>query len=129
MTPLPKPGDILNYVFLFSHERDAGRDEGIKARPVIVVAVKGQRVWAVAVTTKGEKRPGVLPIPDQVARSAGLAPGSAVVINQFNHFIWLGFDIRPVTPEPGYIAGRIPPGFLNTIIDSITPTARRISRD
>ena len=35
MTELPRPGDILRYVYLFLREsRD--RDEGVKERPVVV---------------------------------------------------------------------------------------------
>jgi hypothetical protein len=129
MTPLPKVGDILHYVFLFAHEKAAGRDEGIKTRPVMVAAVKDQRVFTLAITTKGEKSASTLAIPDVVADAAGLARGTGVVIDQYNHFTWLGFDIRPVTSEPSYVAGRMPPGFTNSILSALLAKATAINRD
>lgn len=129
MTPLPKVGDILHYVFLFIHDKAAGRDEGIKTRPVMVAAVKDQRVFTVAITTKGEASVSTLPIPDAVADAAGLVRGTAVVIDQYNHFTWLGYDIRPVTSEPSFVAGRMPPGFTNSILSALLANAASINRD
>jgi len=57
MTPLPKVGDILHYVYLFTHEQQTGRDEGVKTRPVMVIATQGQRVFTVAITTKADRQP------------------------------------------------------------------------
>ncbi|EQB05082.1 hypothetical protein [Sphingobium baderi] len=129
MTPLPKVGDILHYVFLFTHDKAVGRDEGIKTRPVMVAAVKDQRVFTVAITTKGEASVSTLPIPDAVADAAGLVRGTAVVIDQYNHFTWLGYDIRPVTSEPSFVAGRMPPGFTNSILSALLANAASINRD
>ena len=129
MTPLPRIGDILHYVYLFTHEQQAGREEGIKTRPVVVIATRGQRVFTVAITTKADKQRATLPIPDRVADLAGLARGTSVVVEQYNHFTWIGYDIRPVTPEPSYVAGRMPPGFTNTIISALKANATGIDRD
>lgn len=130
MTPLPKIGDVLHYVYLFTHEHEAGRDDGIKTRPMVVVATRGQRVFTVAITTKGDRKTGVLAIPDKVADIAGLARGTSVVVDQYNHFTWLGYDIRPVTSEPSYVAGRMPPGFTNTIISTLLDgRAKGVDRD
>lgn len=129
MTPLPKVGDILHYVFLFTHDKAAGRDEGIKTRPVMVAAVKDQRLFTVAITTKGEASASTFPIPDAVADAAGLVRGTAVVIDQYNHFTWLGYDIRPVTSEPSFVAGRMPPAFTNSILSALLANAASINRD
>ena len=86
-TELPRPGDILRYVYLFHHEsRD--RDEGVKERPVVVIDAdpSTRRVAVVAVTTKGERNPGAIALPDAVAAAAGLSRGSAVVVNEYNAF-------------------------------------------
>ncbi|QPI75512.1 hypothetical protein [Sphingobium sp. Cam5-1] len=129
MTPLPNVGDILHYVFLFTHDKAAGRDEGIKTRPVMVAAVRDGRVFTLAITTKGEASASTLPIPDAVADAAGLTRGTGVVIDQYNHFTWLGYDIRPVTSEPSYVAGRMPPGFTNAILSALLANAAAINRD
>ena len=52
-----------------------------------------------------------------------------MVIDQYNHFTWLGFDIRPVTAEPSYVAGRMPPGFLGGILSAIIGKAKAVDRD
>ena len=88
-TPLPRVGDVLNYVFLFAREAQAGRDEGAKARPVMVMSVVGRRVTVMPLTTKGEDNPASsLPIPDPVAKAMGLRgdAGSSLVPGELNAF-------------------------------------------
>ena len=65
-----------------------------------MIAVQSQRAFTAAIATKSDKAGQTLAIPDAVADPAGLARGTSVVIDQYNHFTWLGFDIRPVTAEP-----------------------------
>ena len=126
---LPRPGDILRYVYLFHHEsRD--RDEGVKERPVVVIDAdpSTRRVAVVAVTTKGERNPGAIALPDAVASAAGLSRGSAVVVNEYNAFTWLGFDIRPVAG--GFVTGRLPPGFAHKVLTAAaTGGAVAVERD
>ena len=128
-TELPRPGDILRYVYLFHHEsRD--RDEGVKERPVVVIDAdpSTRRVAVVAVTTKGERNPGAIALPDAVAAAAGLSRGSAVVVNEYNAFTWLGFDIRPVAG--GFVTGRLPPGFAHKVLTAAaTGGAVAVERD
>ena len=44
---------------------------------------------------------------------------SSIVVSEFNRFRWPGYDIRPLMKRPGYIAGRLPPGFTDKIIAEI----------
>ena len=110
-----KIGHVLRYVYLFKSEAAAGADEGVKERPVIVLHVDSdtRRVYVLPVTTKGEGKPGAIPLPGEVASACGLAPQSSILVTEYNHFKWLGFDIRPVAE--GYVAGRLPPGFTAKI--------------
>ena len=114
-TELPRPGDILRYVYLF-HRESRKRDEGVKERPVVVLDADPatRRVAVVAVTTKGERNPGTIALPDAVASAAGLSCGSAVVVSEYNAFTWLGYDIRPVSN--GFVAGRLPPRFAHKVL-------------
>ena len=114
-TDLPRPGDILRYVYLF-HRESRDRDEGVKDRPVVVIDADPatRRVAVVAITTKGERHPGTIALPDAVASAAGLSRGSAVVVSEYNAFTWLGYDVRPVAN--GFVAGRLPPGFAQKIL-------------
>ncbi|MBB3862607.1 hypothetical protein GGQ88_003909 [Novosphingobium hassiacum] len=129
-TDRPAAGHILRYVYLFEEEQRQGRDEGVKERFVVIVGVEGSRYLVAAITTKGEGRKNAIVIPDEIARTAGLAPGSAIVISEFNRFTWPGFDIRPLMKQPGYIAGRLPPRFTAKIIDAIAAwRAAPVDRD
>ncbi len=123
-----KIGHVLRYVYLFKSEAAAGHDEGVKERPVVVLHVEhdGQRVYVLPVTTKGDGKAGAIPLPAEVASACGLAPHSSVLVTEYNHFRWLGFDIRPV--GEGYIAGRLPPGFTAKI-RALAASARGIDRD
>lgn len=123
-----KIGHILSYVYLFRKEAAQGNDEGVKTRPVVVLHVDKDagRVHVLAVTTKGERYPGTVPLPAEVATAANLSPQSSVLVTEYNHFRWLGFDIRPVAN--GYVAGRLPPGFTAKI-RSMAATAVPIDRD
>ena len=117
-TELPRPGDILRYVYLF-HRESRDRDEGVKERPVVVIDAEPatRRVAVLAVTTKGERHPGTIALPDAVATTAGLSRGSAVVVGEYNLFTWLGYDIRPVAG--GFVAGRLPPGLAHKILTAV----------
>ena len=126
-TDLPKPGHVLRYVYLFAEEAARGRDKGVKERFVVVGGVLGRRYRVAAITTKGEGREGTLLLPAPVATAAGVTVGSSIVVSEFNRFTWPGFDIRPLSKDAGYIAGRLPPGFTNTLIDALigaTPVDR-----
>jgi hypothetical protein len=126
---LPGPGDILNYVYLFAHEQDRGRDEGVKERPVLVLAVTGRTVLTLAITTRGETYPGTIALPEDVAKGAKLRHPSAVVVTEYNHFTWLGYDVRPVTDAASYVMGRLSPRFFAKIVNAVSANARAVNRN
>ena len=67
--PHPEPGLVISYAYLWHYEHQAGREEGQKDRPsVIILAVKRETRGATLVT--------VLPI----THSAPADPASAVEI-------------------------------------------------
>ena len=68
---------------------------------MVVAGVEGRRYRVAAITTKGEGRGGALLLPAPVASAAGVAPGSSIVVSEFNRFTWPGFDIRPLTKDAG----------------------------
>ena len=128
-TDLPRRGDILRYVYLF-HRESRDRDEGVKERLVVVIDadLATRRVAVLAVTTKGERSPGAIALPDAVASAAGLSRGSSVVVNEYNVFTWLGYDIRPIAN--GFVAGRLPPGFAHKVLTAAaTAGAVAVDRD
>ena len=122
----PKRAEILHYCYLFAHEADKSRTEGAKDRPILVINTDGNRYIVAAITTKGERNPDAIAIPENVARAANIAPGSSVVVSEVNVFDWPGFDIRPFTSKAGWVFGRMTPGFFNKIITELESRRPRV---
>ena len=116
--PAPTPGLVIRYSYLWHSEFVAGRDEGIKDRPVAIVATVRTgddneiRVLVLPVT---HSAPGsgvaALEIPLTIKRKLGLdAERSWIVLAEWNEFVWPGPDLRPVPHDD---AGKIAYGLLS----------------
>lgn len=117
----PGPGAVINYVYLFATEQAAGRDEGVKERPVVVVAADDRGYIVVPVTTKGEIDPvNTIPLPAEVGQAMGLprASESAIVVSEANSFDWMGHDVREL-PSGSHLYGIVPPGFFAKIVREV----------
>jgi hypothetical protein len=109
--PDPEPGLVISYSYLWHHEHNAGRDEGTKFRPcVIVLAVDRPAdhvvVVRVAPVTHLAPRVGVaaIEIPSAVKRHLGLdEERSWVILDEVNDFAWPGFDLRPIAQRPVHL--------------------------
>jgi hypothetical protein len=117
---IPQPTDVLSYVYLWAREAEAGRDEGSKERPVVVVLAtrqqpQGVEVLVVPVTTQAPRAGTVaVEIPERVRAHLGLGESrSWIIADELNRFTWPGPDIRPVrgagelSPFHGKIPGRL----------------------
>lgn len=98
----PKPGQVLNYSYLWETEYREGRDEGVKDRPVAVVLVTQSvdgldQVHVVPMTTKPPRRGHpAIEVPKIVREQLGLsAERSWIICDEWNRFAWPGYDIRP----------------------------------
>jgi hypothetical protein len=115
--PSPKPGLVVRYAFLWSHERDAGADEAAKDRPCAIVVAASRR-------PDGELRVVVSPIthrppddtdlsieiPRAVCRTLGFDDGRHWLrLDEINSFVWPGFDLRPIPGSGGDVAYGILP--------------------
>ncbi|MDF0490395.1 hypothetical protein PX554_19895 [Sphingomonas sp. H39-1-10] len=128
---LPKPGEVINYSYLWEYEYRAGRDEGIKDRPVAVVIVTRSAdgfddVLVVPMTTTPPARDQhAIEVPDAVRRQLGLtAERSWIIVSEWNRFTWPGYDIRPVKKGgPGVSYGFLPAGLFRRIRDAIVAGA------
>jgi hypothetical protein len=123
--PVPQPGLVISYAFLWSHEHRAGVEEGRKDRPcVIVLSVTrrpdGETLVRVAPTTHSAPRvpAAALEIPLSVKRHLGLdAERSWVILDEYNEFIWPGFDLRPLRQGGGRIVyGFLPPRLFADLV-------------
>ena len=107
------------------HEHGAGREEGAKDRPcVVVLAVErptdgATLVRVVPVTHRPPNHPAVaLELPQSVERHLGLDDErSWVMLDEVNDFAWPGFDLRPVPRDPGSFAyGFLPPRLFDDLL-------------
>jgi hypothetical protein len=117
---IPKPTDVLAYSYLWHREAQAGREEGSKDRPVVVVVAiekqpHGTQLLVVPVTTR-PPRDGdtVVEMPGRVRQHLGLdEERSWIVADEYNLSTWPGPDIRPIRhgddidPRYGAIPGKL----------------------
>jgi hypothetical protein len=131
--PEPEIGLVISYAYLWRHESEAGHVEGVKDRPcAIVLAVAGTpgnpATVTVAPITHSPPRTAeaALELPPKVKRHLGLDAGrSWIVLEEFNEFLWPGFDLRPVAGRSGhYDYGFLPPALFKRIVDRVLELRR-----
>lgn len=121
--PEPQVGLVIRYDFLWSHERERGREEGAKQRPcVIVTAVirkdTGETDVLVAPITHSPPREGdvAIEIPHKVGRHLGLDDERGYIIaDEVNTVSWDDPGIVPVRPGQQWAYGRIPKGLYDQL--------------
>ena len=126
--PDPQPGLVISYAYLWHHEHRAGREEGNKSRPcVIVLAIEPRAegitmVRVAPVTHSPPNDPSIaLELPLAVKRHLGLDDDrSWVMLDEVNEFAWPGFDLRPL---PGsrdrFDYGFLPPKLFGQLMTKL----------
>lgn len=141
--PHPKPGMVIRYSFLWSHERENGLEEGDKDRPsaIVVATPKGRegeiRTVVAPITHVPPADPNAsIEIPPDVCRTLGLdSQRQWLRLDQLNSFVWPGFDLRPIPDQPAsYSYGMLPRDLFERLRDGILKLhrarkVREISRD
>jgi hypothetical protein len=128
--PDPKLGLVLSYAYLWHHQHRAGREEGVKDRPCVIVIAKQRApgdintmVSVVPVTHTLPDNPAVaFELPAVMKRHLGLdTERSWVILDEVNEFAWPGFDLRPVPRNPNSFAyGVLPPRLFDQLIAKLT---------
>ena len=126
--PTPEPGLVISYAYLWHSEHEAGREEGRKVRPsVIVLAVKRHAadktmVVVLSITHTPLTTPGgAVEIPAAIKRHLGLDDDrSWIVVSEGNAFDWPGYDLRKVGGKDRYDYGFLPPRFFHQILEAFT---------
>jgi hypothetical protein len=121
--PIPKPGMVVSYSYLWRYEYDSGLEEGRKDRPCLIVLSteekeSGTEVTIVPITHKQPANHEFsVEIPLRVKENLGLdMDNSWVIANEANQFIWPGFDLRPIQTHHGQqYYGFIPPKLFHKI--------------
>lgn len=123
--PTPRVGLVVSYAYLWHHEHHAGREEGSKTRPcVIVLSVENRddhttMVRVVPVTHSAPRDlNAALEIPLGVKRHLGLDDQrSWIILDEVNEFIWPGYDLRPIPPSRDrFEYGFLPPLLFDNLM-------------
>ncbi len=128
----PAPGQIIRYIYLWRWEHDAGREDGRKIRPCLVITTyerKGQlRVITAPLTTRDYSPRFSVAIPRAVTDHLGLDARAKIIWNDLNAFTWVGPDVRTGadgSPLIGYLPERLWRQVINKIVEhKIGPTPR-----
>lgn len=124
--PPPEPGLVLNYAYLWHDEHRAGREEGRKDRPSVIVLFTNRETDGAMIVTvlpithaaPGDAKNAV-EIPHAIKRHLGLDDTrSWIVIAEGNEFVWPGYDPRKVPNTDAYEFGFLPPRFFNQVRDA-----------
>jgi hypothetical protein len=122
--PTPEPGLVLNYAYLWHDEHRAGREEGRKDRPsVIVLCVEINDATIVTVLPITHAAPvdsrAAIEIPLPVKKHLGLDDArSWIVIAEGNEFVWPGYDLRKAPNRDAYEFGFLPPRLFDQVRDA-----------
>jgi hypothetical protein len=140
--PAPVRGLVVRHAFLWSHEKAAGRDEGSKERPAVIVIVAGPddsgdvRVSVVPITHSPPEDPdGGLELPDEVKRQLGFDPERQwVIFDEVNRFVWPGYDLHKVPRTGADSYGMVPEPLFRRVVEGVLARHRAkrgtvISRD
>src|ERR1700682_4261156 len=124
--PTPEPGLVISYAYLWHPAHEAGREEGRKDRPsVIVLAVERPANDATIVVvlpithTPPDDPAAAVEIPAGVKRLLGLDDErSWILVAEGNEFDWPGYDLRKIGRSDRYDYGFLPPRFFNLVLNA-----------
>lgn len=123
--PEPQPGLVISYAYLWYHEHRAGREEGRKDRPcVIILAIEKptEATTTVKVVPVTHSLPDdvstAFELPSAVKRHLGLDDErSWVVLDEVNEFGWPGFDLRRLPrSRDSFAYGFLPPRLFDQLM-------------
>jgi hypothetical protein len=134
--PHPEPGLVISYAYLWHHEHQAGREEGLKDRPSVIVlvvereAAGGTLVTVLPITHSAPVDPAsAVEIPLPVKRHLGLDDDpSWIVVAEGNEFIWPGYDLRKLPHSDRYDYGFLPPRLFSQVLDAFVEWHRSSRR-
>jgi hypothetical protein len=131
--PVPVPGLVLRYSYLWHDEHLGGREESSKDRPCVIVLVAEEdgeetMVTVAPVTHSPPRNPAqAVELPAATRQRLGLDTGrSWVVVSEINRFYWPGHDLRPTVGNGlrKYDYGMLPPGLFRQIKSGLLAWAR-----
>jgi hypothetical protein len=128
--PVPEPGLVVSYSYLWHSEDEQDQEEGLKDRPCAIILVAedaaGETLVTVVPITHSAPASDAVEIALAVKRRLGVDEArSWTVVSEVNRFAWPGPDLRPVTrgdPER-FDYGFLPPSLFRQIRDRFMAAA------
>lgn len=132
MSPPPRPGEVIAYAYLWTHEHDAGREDAAKDRPCAVVVSVRHRDDDIVYVLPITSRPPVPPedgieVPRETRKRLGLQAAPCwIVLTEVNRFVWPGPDLRPIANPVGaaWSYGLLPAKLFTRVRDAMILRAR-----
>ncbi|HEX9877547.1 MAG TPA: hypothetical protein VGC50_12920 [Gammaproteobacteria bacterium] len=128
--PLPQPGEVIRYAYLWWNEARMGGEDGAKDRPCSVVLTRitdaGRTVaYVLPIThTPPLKKEDGVEIPQATKRRLGLdIERSWIITTELNRFTWPGPDLRP-TAAGEYVYGYLPEKLMRIVLRQVKEHAR-----
>jgi hypothetical protein len=103
--PVPAPGLVISYSYLWYDQRQVGAEEGRKARPCAIVVVAADedgdmRIYVAPITHSRPLDPHAVELPQAIKKRLGLDDAQSwIVTNELNRFVWPGYDLRPIARD------------------------------
>lgn len=127
--PLPQPGQVIRYAYLWWNEARTGREDGTKDRPcsIVLTRITDARTltYVLPIThTPPLKEEDGVEIPQATMRRLGLdKQRSWIITTELNQFTWPGPDLRP-TASGEYIYGYLPEKLMRLVLEQVKKNAR-----
>lgn len=135
--PVPIPGLVIRYSYLWKREADRGQVHGQKDRPCVVVLcvdeIDGEKVVTVAPVThsKPSDPAQAIELTPATRRRLGLdAEKNWIMATEVNSFYWPGPDLVPAAPGT-YAYGELPAVVFQALTAKILGAAelKQVSRE
>lgn len=131
--PVPVPGLVIRYSYLWHLDHLAGREEGDKDRPCAIVAAITRKadetrvlVLPVTHTPPGKDVPAV-EIPLVTKQRLGLDDATSwIIVSEWNEFVWPGPDLRRIPDKDSSTVayGVLPPALFFRIREAFAREVR-----
>jgi len=132
--PVPIPGLVIRYAYLWKREADRGQIEGQKHRPCVVVLcveeIDGEKVVTVAPITHSppEEPEQSIALTSATRRRLGLdEEKNWIMATEVNSFYWPGPDLVP-TSKGEYAYGELPAVVFEALIQKILAAGEDLSQ-
>lgn len=135
--PVPIPGLVIRYAYLWKREADRGQIEGQKHRPCVVVVcveeIDGEKIVTVAPITHSppDHPEQAIALTAATRRRLGLdEERNWIMATEVNSFYWPGPDLAP-TSSGEYAYGELPAVVFGALVQKILaagPNVADVSR-